>query len=374
MQISRTSTLLLLLILSFNAFSAQPDTAKHEETFRIPTFPDVPSTVEHGDALLIQLAAPIGSVRFRTPVDFYVRFVNVGTTSIYLPLSENYASGMDIRLRWSAENERSSPKGYVWGGGIQGADLILLPQQHATICVHDKLLPPGTHKVTVVYLSGSNEKGISTGKTESNPVKVIVEDKQPTPNEIQDLTRQFEELSNYMSSSQYDETPWLSGMVERRMMLGSPYSVPFLKKQLEQSRSRLMRAHAAEILAAIADKERSQPYGFARDTTAKELILTQVTKEPDARVLRSLISAMGSYSDVLSVQERTTLRSSLIGFLNHVDSEIRFFSALQLIRMYPNDDEARETIQRHLKRPDFLSESLRATLIGYMSNPLQNGE
>jgi hypothetical protein len=332
-------------------------------------FPEPPVSGNQ-ETLVVQLVAKNTQVPFRQPAVFYVRFINQGDVELKLPIGippRGVFKNSSVWWHPAARSEEPRKTGYPGIGGLQQEMPVLAAKGSLVIKLPEKLLPLGRHETSLTCLCDGKE-------VKSNSITVTVVDQPLSEQEIRELRSGGDLLLYNAIVDNYGRNPWFKEIVFNKMVIGSPYSVDILEKALACEPSRFpahlkdkcleLKHDAAEILGLIADKERAARIGYIRDTSAADLVIERLGKEPDAPVKVALLKIGGKFFDVLDQPQRQKLEKTVLAQLAHADARVRVQAALTLLELFPAQ---RGSIETALAKPDFAEAAGRKTIAEAMA-------
>ncbi len=323
-------------------------------------FSPLPPIKGNEHPLVMQLATKTNCVAYRSPVEVYARLINRGQEQVELPLDSIPWGGIESKLKWTILNHAGKRSALAWTTGFKSPHFVLMPGESVTIKLHDRLFPPGTNTISAMYTTEGATAGGKQIEVESNTIQVIVVEKPLGDEEKMVLNKEYAELTQYMQSSVYESDERLRGIVKKKFLVGSPYSVPYLRSQLLSARSPTVRSHTAEILGDIANREKSAEFGFHRDTSAADAVLGRLEKEDDPLTKQALLQAIFWFSDAMDLKQRSQLQTAITQLLDHPNEDVRFWAAFDILRVFP---ENRQIVKERLANFTFVRETIRPILI-----------
>ena len=324
------------------------------------TLPTVPiGKPDQRQQLKLELEMTAPKIVYRQPLSWQFRFLNQGITSMEVCLndSEGILLG-DAFLRWTLDGKERPDGGFR--NGFQKSVFVLPPKESLTIKMPAKLFFMGKHRFSVKY----NDPFHGGTEIESNVVDLEIKDEPLNNIDLQNADGKYRMIINEMRNDDFIKKTHCREMIQNALLIGSPYSVPSLKRSLVNEQKPEWRIGITEIIGLIADKERAAKIGYIRDTSAADLVIERIGKESDAPTLAALLKIIGKFFDVLDQPQRQKLEKSGLVQLSHQDAGVRVQAALTLLELFPTQ---RGSIETALAKPDFADAAGRKTIAEAMA-------
>lgn len=303
-----------------------------------PKFPELPKGSDQS-SIVMQLAIVPDHVAFGKPADFYVKFINCGKTPTTLNLDCVACADFEQGIRFSVTEEENPPAERVLRGSLDLPQVYLAPGETAVVRMANQLVTPGKHKIKACHYEKRQ-------KILSNTVEFVMENHPFNDQEIKTLIDDCEKIINTLESKT-DKGQGLN-LLRIRLTYYNPYTIPLIKKYMEQSASAETRILMSQILGNIASAESAKDRGFHRDTSSTQFMLDRLKAETDSRVRADIILNTEFFFDSFDENQKKILKEQILPLLESKDLYLRYWAGVNIIDLFP---ERIPLIKEHLNRP-----------------------